>query len=183
MKRGLLLFILLYTFSVQVFADAKQERRLSISVSIFPRIVAVDEGLNSKLDANNNIHLTVIYSDDLNKAIDIASKMTQKISNIAGKDIVVEPIQYSALLKIAKPKITGAFLVEPLSNDVRNSLVSYFTKHSILFFSPFEGDVESGVMASIFIGSKIRPYFNMSSIERAGIKLKPAIIGVSKLYE
>lgn len=182
MKR-LLLFILLCVVYTHAFADAKQERRLSISVSIFPRIVAVDEGLESKLDENNNIHLAVIYYDDSSKAIDIASKMTQKISNIAGKNIVVESIKYSELLKNNAPRITGAFLVEPVNADIRNQLVRYFTRQGILLFSPFEGDVENGVMASIFIGSKIRPYFNISSIEKAGIKLKSAIIGVSKLYE
>jgi len=179
----LFLALLLSFFTVDVFADVMQERRLTISASLFPRIIAVDTDITDKLDADGNIRLVLIYSDSKSKAEKISKLMTRKVKKIAGKTIVFSLIDINKPSLLDSEKHTGVFLVQPLSETQIQKVKDHSSKNGILLFSPFEGDVERGAMASIFVGAKIRPYFNSLSMKNARVNLKPALLKVSKLYE
>lgn len=165
------------------FADATQDRRLTISATIFPRLVAVDEDLDKKTDAEGNIRLGLLYFSDLSKAEEVSQLIERKISNIAGKKIVFELINVSNTELSQLNHLSGLFLVQPLSDALMQKVNMFVIENHILGFSPFEGDVERGAMASIFVGAKIRPYFNSTTIKNSQIKLKPELLNVSKIYE
>ncbi|MDH5547394.1 MAG: YfiR family protein [Gammaproteobacteria bacterium] len=177
-----LLATLLLCIAGVVHADSDQERRLAISISIFPRIVAVDVDLEKKL-VQDNIRLLLIYRDHAENAQSAASLLMSKVSNIAGRKVIVEPISLETLESGEAQAFSGALLVEPLSRNELEKVIQLTSDKGLLLFSPYEGDVESGVIASIFVGAKIQPYFNITTIKKSGIRLKPAIMGVSKLYE
>jgi len=180
------LFILLITvlFNAGIAnADTTQERRVTISASIFPRIIAVDENLREKLDASGNVRLGLLYRTDKDKAVKLSKLMTRKVSNIAGNTIVFEFIDANNLDKTKLSALSGLFLVHPLSDKQLDQINEISVRKKILCFSPFEGDVERGVTAGIFIGAKIRPYFNLNNIKKSRISLKPALLRVSKTYE
>ena len=181
--RVITLLFVLSICSSQAFADANQERRVTISAAIFPRIVAVDQDLDKKLDQDGNVRLGLLYLTEKNKAEDITKLMTRKISNIAGKKIVFELIKVDEIGSSQFKELSGIFLVQPLAKTELNEILDYSIQHQILIFSPFEGDIERGVMASIFVGAKIRPYFNLTTIKKAQVSLKPALLKVSKIYE
>jgi len=175
--------LLLSLFSTAVFADAMQQRRVTIAASIFPRIIAVDLELTKKRDEKGNVRLGLIYSSDENDVKKIAKLMTKKIKNISGNPIVLDYINIvDADLSIIE-RLSGIFLVHDISDADLKKVQQYATKNRIIVFSPFEGDVERGVLAGIFIGAKIRPYLNLRRIKETGIRLKPGILRVSKTYE
>ena len=178
-----LIIIFLCLFSTQIHADATENRRVMISASVFPKIIAVDEDLSAKLDSSGQVRLGLIYKNNKTTAEKIKKQMLRKIKNIANKNIVIDIINTSEFSMKLKDKLSGIFIVDHIANFDINTIKNYSNQNNIIFFSPYEGDVERGVMAGIFIGSKIRPYFNMKSLTLAKVKLKPAILKVSKIYE
>ena len=184
-RRSFLFFLVLFLslFSAGIFADVMQERRLTISASLFPRIIAVDTEISKKLDAAGNIRLALIYSDSKTKAEKISRLMTRKVKKIAGKTIVFSLVDINSPSSLDSEKHAGLFLVQPLSERQIQKAINHSNNNNILLFSPFEGDIERGVMASIFVGAKIRPYFNVLSMKNAGVNLKSGLLKVSKLYE
>ena len=166
-----------------LFADAMQERRVTISASLFPRIISVDENISDKYDASGNVRVGLIYSSEKSKAENIAKLMTRKIKKIKGHSIVFEYIDINDIDTLKDKKLTGLFFVEQITHQQLKFIHKISTSKSIIYFSPFEGDIERGAMASIFVGSKIRPYFNLKSLRDAKITLKAALIKVSKTYE
>lgn len=182
-RKRIFLFFLLCSISLVAYADVMQQRRITISASIFPRIIAVDSELSSKLDEKGNVRLGIIYYTDLKGAKKIAKSMTRKIKNISGNNIIIDFISFENTKFENKRNLSGIFISQEVSDLDLTTIKSYANNRHIIYFSPFKGDVERGVMAGIFIGAKIRPYFNLTSIGNAKVLLKPAIIKVSKTYE
>jgi len=176
-------FIVWGLFSVQAFADAMQERRIMISASIFPRLIAVDLNLLEKLDKSGNVRLGVIYHSDIDQAKKIEKLILRKVKRIAGKNIVVDYIKLKEIDQLNNGSYSGLFVAQVMSKPEIRKIIQFSNKQNILNFSPFEGDVERGISASIFVGAKIRPYFNIKSLKKSGVSLKPALLKVSKAYE
>lgn len=170
-------------FSPELYADATEDRRVMISASIFPRIIAVDEDLSKKLDSKGNVHLALVYKSDISKAEKIAKQIRRKVKKIAGTKFHVTIVKLKDINQDNSERFSGILLVNPLSNTGLKTVKNYSNTQHILLFSPFEGDVERGVMAGIFVGSKIRPYFNLKSLGSAEVSLKSAIMKVSKTHE
>ena len=179
-------FLLLFVFTLFSsisFADSTQDRRVTISASIFPRIIAVDKDIEKKVDDSGNVRLGLLYHTNINKAKQIKNLILRKVKRIAGKKVVVQLVPIGKVSLENSQKLSGIFFVQPVSKKLLVEVTTYTQKHKILSFSPFEGDIERGVMASIFVGAKIQPYFNLKSIESANLVLKPALLRVSKIYE
>ena len=177
------LFIFLCLFTTQIYADSTEDRRIMISASVFPRIIAVDENLSKKLDSSGQVHLAIIYKLNKDKADKVAQQMLRKIKNIANKKILINIYKLSDIKNNSLERLSGVFIVEHMFGEDLEYIKKYASENHIILFSPFEGDVERGVMAGIFIGSKIRPYFNTKYLNYSQVKLNPAILKVSKIYE
>lgn len=168
---------------MQVFSDAMQERRVTISASIFPRLIAVDLELLEKLDESGSVRLGLVYHSDIEQAKKVEKLMSRKIKKIAGKKIVVEYIDLKLLDQFNTKRLSGLFITQVMSNSAIKKIIRFSNVNNILSFSPFEGDVERGIISGIFVGAKIRPYFNTKSLVGASVKIKPALLKVSKAYE
>jgi len=179
----LIILSALACFPQVIFADAMQERRILISASIFPRIVAVDQEITKKVDKSGAVRLGLLYGSNKNVAEKIKNIILRKVKSIAGQKVVVQLISTEKVNLEQGEKLSGIFLVQPVSNKLLTQVSTYANKHKVLSFSPFEGDIERGMMASIFIGAKIQPYFNIRRIKNAKLILKPALLKVSKIYE
>ena len=93
-----IVFIFLFIFSSAIFADAMQDRRIKISASIFPRIIAVDKNFSSKVDPSGSIKLGLVYRSDKEDAINVSKIVTRKIKHIAGSKIEFEYINVTILI-------------------------------------------------------------------------------------
>jgi hypothetical protein len=60
---------------------------------------------------------------------------------------------------------------------------NYAITQGALLFSSFEGDVEEGAMVGLDVRSKIRPFLNLTSLERAGLKINPTLLRMCRTVE
>lgn len=163
--------------------DELEARRINTALAIFPRIVAVDEDIDNKLDADKRVQLVVAYSADSVSAQNQASALSSLIPNIGGRPLAVRALSIHRLLSADAGVVSGVFIADPFSNADLERLLAFARERHILVFSPFSGDVERGVPAGIAVGSQVKPYFNVAALNRSKIVVNPTLLRISKHYD
>lgn len=177
---GIIFLFGLLVYSVAM-ADEAIDRRVQISLPIFPRIVAVDDDFKNKLLPKDKVLLVFLYETNKDNAVKLVDSLRGKISNVAGLDFVAQAVSVRDQLNAQAP--TALFITERLSRKSFVPMLGYSVNHKRILFSPFAGDVERGATAGVFITSRVQPYFNVKTLERAEIKINPVLLKLSKLYE
>ena len=166
-----------------VYASESIDRRLQISLSIFPKIVAVDNGIRDKLNKKNQVLLAFLSQSDKTKPRELAKVLKSKIKNIAGMPYKLVSINVNGILAKASFSPTAIFLTERLSPKSFNKVMDFAMRKQILVFSPFTGDVERGASVGIMITSRVKPYFNIRTLKASSISINPLLMKMSKRYE
>jgi hypothetical protein len=180
---SMLLALLLGMLSGIVKASETTERRIQISLSLFPRVVAVDNGFREKLTEASAARLVFAYVADEVKAKDLVAELKQSTTNVAGLPLQAVAVTIDQQVAAESITPTAIFITERLSRSAFNLLLSYASDKHILVFSPFSGDVERGAMVGISVTSRVRPYFNVRSLEQAGISINAILMNISVRYE
>lgn len=166
-----------------VQANEITERRVKISLPMFPKIVAVDSNFNTKLTAENRARLVFIYDKNKLSASVLASQLAdshKKIVNVAIETLHL-PLYEQINPDATKP--TAIFVAERLADTDFRELVVYGIKNKIIIFSPFSGDVERGATVGLAITSRVFPYFNANTLKQSGVRINPLLLEMSKVYE
>jgi len=174
--------LLSVVFSIAAFADETEKRRVDISVSIFPRIVAVDNHFREKLDKDSKAQLLFIYDGDKGFAQEIAARVGKDGSNIGGMPVATRVVSAAEALPAVNVPV-AIFLVEKLSDAQLKKVVAYAESSHRLVFSPFSGDVERGVMVGISVTNRVKPYFNLTVLRSAKVVINALLMKMSKRYE
>lgn len=166
------------------YADEEEKRRVDISLSIFPRIVAVDNHFREKLVADNKVQLLFLYSENETRAQDLAKRIKKDGKNIGGMTVMTSALSISsALEKEQADKPTAIFISERLSEENLNKVMAFAESQNRLVFSPFSGDVERGATVGISVTNRVKPYFNLTTLKRSNIVINALLMKMSKRYE
>ncbi|MGD8566580.1 MAG: hypothetical protein PVJ39_00645 [Gammaproteobacteria bacterium] len=165
------------------FATEATERRVKISLPLFPRIVAVDANFHAKLTADNRVRLVFIYDRNKSRATELAAIVKENNSNIVNIKVESVPLPLEEQLKDTAVTPTAIFVAEPLGEADFKELVGYGINKGIIVFSPYSGDVERGATVGLAITSRVFPYFNNNTLKASGIKINPLLLEMSKHYE
>lgn len=180
---GVLLGILMLIFAASAFTGETDQRRVEISLSIFPRIVAVDNDFRSKLGAERTASLLFVYDADRVNAEALVADLLAKTDNIGGMHVVAKSADVKQPLPTGSAVPTAIFLTERLSPDKLEVVMRYARETHRLVFSPYSGDVERGVTVGISVTSRVKPYFNMASLRDTQIDINAILMKVSARYE
>ena len=169
--------------ALHVDAGEAEERRVRISLEIFPRIVAVDLDLRSKLSTTDTLRLFVLFEHDAEAARRVSEQMKNSFTNIGGLSVefVVQSTQLAATGGMEQP--AAVFLSDVLSDDAFAAAMKAAVERRVLVFTPFAGDVERGATVGIAISSRIKPYFNVSTLEQSHIRIHEKLLNISQRYE
>lgn len=165
-----------------LFADESEQRRVGISMSIFPRIVAVDNHFRDKLDEDNKARLLFVYDSDKEFAQELADRIKKDSGNIGGMYVEASVISVSSTLPESSVP-TAIFIAEKLSDVQLKKVMAYAEWENRLLFSPFSGDVERGVMVGISVTNRVKPYFNLPALRRSKVVVNALLMKMSKRYE
>ena len=165
------------------FANEAIDRRVQISLPLFPRIVAVDNNFQSKLTDENKARLVFIYDRNKLKAREMASEVGKSNQNIVNIEVDSVSISLKEQLQENTTIPTAIFVAEPLGESDFKELVLYGIKKGIIVFSPYSGDVERGATVGLSITSRVFPYFNNNTLEASGVEINPILLDMSKRYE
>jgi hypothetical protein len=166
------------------YADEEENRRVDISLSIFPRIVAVDNDFRSKLSPANKVKLAFLYKEDDERAESLAKLLISKNKNIGGMRVTTSTTSIKDMLRIStEEKPTAIFISERLNKKDLDKVVAFAEKNKFIVFSPFTGDVERGVTVGISVTNRVKPYFNIQALKNSNIDINALLMKMSKRYE
>ena len=166
-----------------VFSGEVEDRRINISLSIFPKVVAVDKDLEDKLTDDDKIKFLLIYDKDWEKANTLSTRLLKKITNLRGKHIEVVVKQARDVSLIFPEKAAAIFLTERLNSVQFDKIVRAGISEHITVFSPYAGDVERGATVGLAIGNRIKPYFNLNTLKASKLNINQRLLKISKRYE
>jgi hypothetical protein len=175
------LLLMLAASSVSV-ADENERRRVDISLSIFPRIVAVDNQFRAKLLEGNKARLLFVGGVDKNYVQMLANRMEKATGNIGGVPVETRVVSVSEEFPLSVLP-TAIFLAEKLNDAQLEKVLAYAREQQRLLFSPFVGDVERGVAVGISVGSRVRPYFNRAALRETRVSVNALLMKMSKHYD
>jgi hypothetical protein len=171
------------TWAGYLMASETSERRVKISLSIFPRVIAVDNHFRDKLTSNHKAHLVFVYDKDRDKSEELREIFLQKNNSVAGMKLEVESVNVRDLVVTGMHSPTALFVTERLADEELAELVAYAISKHIILFSPFAGDVERGATAGIAVTSRVKPYFNVNTLKQSEIEINALLMKLSKRYE
>lgn len=182
---ALVLFVVMTAMAGNLgYVDEGEKRRVDISLTIFPRIVAVDNNFRSKLNSENKVQLVFLYVDEKNRAVALSKSLKKKNKNIGGMEVSVREVSVDELLGAGEDEIsTAIFISERLSDDDLKKVITFSQKRGRILFSPFVGDVERGVTVGISVTNRVKPYFNLATLKSSGVVINALLMKMSKRYE
>lgn len=169
-------------------ADEAQERRTRGGLRLFRAILAADEDISSKTNPNGSLLLTVLYHENSRMAETFAEELRilgkgSKRGKIRKVPIEVEISNDLSLDSYADRVPAGFFIVEDLRDSDLDHLVRYGIDRGVIVYSPFEGDVDRGVLGGLAIETRVRPYINLKTMRDSRIRIKAFFLKVAKHYD
>jgi len=190
---GCIFLLFLFTANTAEALTQETERRMNIGLNLFPNIISVDTHIKNKLDKSDSLKILFVIRSKKQKGQDLLQRFIKKVKTIRKITIKTQLISLSDFLaeQLAVPLpnknnesfVSALFVVEPLPDSELRALIDAAVKLHIMVFSPFKGDIERGVTAGLFVGSKIRPYLNMHTITRSNITFHPLFLKLARKYE
>lgn len=165
-----------------LFADEAEQRRVGISMSIFPRIVAVDNDFRNKLVEGSRAQLMFVYDRDSQYAQKLADQIKTDSDNIGGMDVEALIMSVEGELPVSEPP-TAIFIVEKLTDAQLQTVMEFASATHRLVFSPFLGDVERGVTVGISVTNRVKPFFNLTTLRHSKVTINALLMKMSKRHE
>lgn len=157
-------------------AESEAARRVKAGVRVFRTILAADSDIAGKLGPDGSLLLLLI--GDSASGLEGSLKET-----ISGHKTSVKAISPDELSAYASQAVAGVFLADPTGEDALRQAIRFGIDRKIVTYSPFEGDVEKGILGGLSIEATVRPFINMSTLRSSGMRIKPFFLRVAKLHE
>lgn len=163
-------------------SDDMLDRRTEVGARVFRTLLAADLDLGRKTVAANQILIIFYYAKDGRRAGELAKAFADS-GDVHGLSVVAEVTNDATFAKYAGRAPAGVFITEVAPRPAVQSLVRFGIDRHVIVYSPFEGDVESGVLGGLSIEAQVRPYLNRATLESSHIALKSFFLQVAKVYE
>lgn len=168
--------------TVSVNADTTDERRVRAGARLFRSLLAAHTGLEDRA-ADGRLRV-LIFSTDARSAAEVGDLVAPPTSPESARirDLPIEMVTSGTLPTDKAPLPAAVFLATRLSSAEVDGLVRWSIAHRVIVYSPFEGDVERGIPAGLAVEAKVQPFLNLTTLEAAGIVLKPFFVQVAKVH-
>lgn len=148
---------------------------------LFRALLAADVDLQKKTSGTNQLLIVVFSDSDPRKAGEVAKSLAA--GDVKGMSVVTEASGDATLKQYASRVPAGIFVATPAQRAALASLVKYGIDHHVIVYSPFDGDVEAGVLGGLSIEAQVRPFINRATLDAARINLKSFFLQVAKVYQ
>lgn len=163
-------------------SDEMADRRADVGARVFRALLAADLDLPKKTVAGNQILIVFFYTGDSRRAVELAAGFVGG-GDVRGLTVVTEVTNDATFAKYTGRMPAGVFLADAAPRATVQSLVRFGIDRHVIVYSPFEGDVESGILGGLSIEAQVRPYLNRATLESSHITLKEFFLKVAKVYQ
>jgi hypothetical protein len=164
-----------------VYAGDLGDVRSQAGARLFRALLSADTDIDRKT-ADRQLVVLFLYTGDKSRAAALAARFLGDARDIHGIPLAIE-LSNDASLAAYKSRIpAGVFIAQPLTSGALKNVVGYGIEHHVIVYSPFEGNVESGVTGGLAVEAQVRPYVNLATLTASSISLKPLFFKVTKVF-
>ncbi|MCB1889407.1 MAG: hypothetical protein KDH20_17500 [Rhodocyclaceae bacterium] len=168
--------------SASLVAQSFGERRAHVGLKLFRTLLAADTGIHERAGSDGDLLVTFLHVDDSREAANHARELADHLDAIRGRSIRVEVASLEKVLGEESYRPAALFVSQRLATDEIRRLVDYAVRRHVIVFSPFEGDVERGILGGISVEATVRPLINMQTLSASGLAIKAFYLKVAKRY-
>ncbi len=168
--------------SASLVAQSFGERRAHVGLKLFRTLLTADTGIHERTDSRGELLIAFIHADDPREADGHARELARDFAAIRGQPIRTDVATLDKVLGDADYRPAALFLSQRLEADEIRQLVALAVRRHIIVFSPFEGDVERGILGGISVEATVRPLINMQTLQASGLAIKAFYLKVAKRY-
>ena len=162
-------------------AGEQEERRIQVGIKLFPSLLAADRDIAAKREGDAPLRLLLVYRDRREVAERAAERM-RDVEKVRDIPIIVEVVPLDALEERGAAPFAGLFITQRLGEGL-DEVIALGRDRQVVLFSPFEQDVERGVMGGVLVSDRILPQVNVRAMQEAGIRLKSFFLRIADRYE
>jgi hypothetical protein len=168
-----------------IVADDLSDVRAQAGAHLFRAFLSADVDVEKKTVDNNQLLILFLYADDKQRATSLATQFLGEAKDGGTIRSLPLTVAYSSddTMAAYKSRVpAGIFLAQPPNDATRRAVVRYDIEHHVIVYSPFEGDVENGVLGGLSVEAQVRSYGNLSTLSPSNISLKPLFFKVTKVF-
>lgn len=177
------MLVLTFADGPALVADTYSERRASVGLNLFRALLVADQKAEAKADETGELPVYVLYAEGRIQADGYADTLRLELGRIREHRTRIESVSFNDYLSRNKASPLGVFISQRLTGDELERLVRRSIEQGVILFSPFEGDVEKGVLAGLSVQAAVRPYINLRVLKETGVAIKPFYLRVARTYE
>lgn len=162
-------------------ADDLTDVRSQAGARLFRALLSADTDIDRKT-VDKQLLIVFVYTDDRQRAATLAQRFLGDAKDIHGIPLAIEFTNDASLAAYKSRIPAGVFLAQQFGTTALKTLVAYGIDHHVIVYSPFEGNVESGVTGGLAVEAQVRPYVNMTTLTASAISLKPLFFKVTKVF-
>ena len=178
-----MLLVLMFADGHALVADTYSERRATVGLNLFRALLVADQEAEAKADETGELPVYVLYAEDRIQADGYVDTLRLGLGNIRERRTRIESVSFNDYLSRKRDSPLGIFISQRLTGDELERLIRRSIEQGVILFSPFEGDVEKGVLAGLSVQASVRPYINLKVLEETGVAIKPFYLKVARTYE
>ena len=165
-----------------VQAESYDDRRVRSAARLLRALLAADEALERKKDANSRIQVLLVGEREtdllpLQNLIALGGDGEQ--ARVRGLELAVR--RGIGIPGPGQPRPVVVFLAEPLPADRFRELLAWCIAEGVILYSPFEGDVERGATVGLSVQAKVQPFVNRATLRSSGIRLRRCFLEHSRV--
>lgn len=170
-----------------LLADTFTDRRVHVGLKLFRTLVSADLNIDKKANKDNLIPITIIYSNTKKEAQEAASTLSTSFPKVNDMSIDYRLMTVDQMIeesnKEENNKPAAIFLAQALNESDLKQVIDYGIENQTIVFSPFEGDVQQGVLGGLSVQATVRPLINQKTLQQSNLSIKPFYLKVAKSYE
>lgn len=182
-RRLCLLLVLMFADGHALVADTYSDRRVAVGLNLFRTLLVADQEAEAKADETGTLPIYVLYAEDRILADSHVDTLQLELGSIRERRTRIESVSFHDYLSRKRGSPLGIFISQRLTADELERLIRLSIEQGVILFSPFEGDVEKGVLAGLSVQASVRPYINLKVLKETGIAIKPFYLKVARTYE
>ncbi|UAA40157.1 hypothetical protein KIH87_07365 [Paraneptunicella aestuarii] len=162
--------------------------RVRAGLKVFRSMLMADRDITTKSTSDNEINIVFIYNANMEQAESLAHSFVrmgkqETQGKIKGSLIKVHILkELDTITKLALAP-AGIFVLEPIPDEMIQNIINYGKAHHVVTFSPYQGDVEKGVLGGLEIETRVRPFINTHTLQVSELRIKSFFLKAAKIYE
>ena len=165
-----------------------QAGKIRTGLKIFRSLLLADRDIEKKVNEEQAVDIVFLFQSNNSKAKHFAKTFVRmgrrsSVGLIKGNPIKVHVMRKLSLIEGTKIRPAAIFIIDPFIESRVQAIAEYGRDKKIITFSPFEGDVENGILGGLVVDSRILPFINKNTLAASEVRIKSFFLKVARTYE